>query len=267
MSDWIELVEDAGVKKRILREGNEQVPANSIVTVHYTGRLAANGEKFDSSLDKGQPFQFTLGENQVIKAWEVGVSSMKVGEKCELHCEPSYAYGEAGAPPTIPSNAVLLFEVELLDFEENPKDPDEIVAFCQRMKESGNGFMKESGLKQKALKCYEKALEKMKGCPKFPEELKIALLVNASIAASSLDEHKKSIEYSKKALNLNPQHSKAAYRLAFALCSVGDLSEAIGICRQFESNLVEFATLKSQIEQKQKQQEHREREMCSRMFK
>lgn len=267
MSDWIELTEDAGVKKQILKEGNGSVPANSIVIVHYTGRLAANGEKFDSSLDRGEPFKFTLGESQVIKAWELGVASMKVGEKCVLHCEPSYAYGEAGAPPSIPANAILLFEVELLDYEENPKEPAEIIAFCQRMKESGNEQMKGEGDKQKALKCYEKAVEKMKACPNFPEELKITLFVNASIASSSLNDHKKAVEYSRKALSLNPQHSKAAYRLAFALSSVGDLPEAISICQQFENGLAEFASLKSQIVQKQKQQEHREREMYGRMFK
>ncbi|XP_030838869.1 peptidyl-prolyl cis-trans isomerase FKBP1A [Strongylocentrotus purpuratus] len=83
------------------------------VSVHYTGTLT-NGKKFDSSKDRGKPFQFKIGTGQVIKAWDEGVMKMSVGEKAKLTCSPDYAYGAAGVKGTIPPNATLIFDVELL---------------------------------------------------------------------------------------------------------------------------------------------------------
>jgi len=88
-----------------------------MVTVHYTGWLAANGNKFDSSLDRGQPFQFMLGEGQVIKGWDEGVAGMKIGGKRQLLIPPSLGYGERGAGLAIPPNSTLIFDVELLKVE------------------------------------------------------------------------------------------------------------------------------------------------------
>jgi len=83
------------------------------VTVHYTGWLA-DGTKFDSSVDKGQPFEFDLGAGRVIKGWDEGVVGMKVGGKLKLTISPDLGYGAAGYPPVIPANATLTFDVELL---------------------------------------------------------------------------------------------------------------------------------------------------------
>lgn len=83
------------------------------VTVHYTGTLE-NGTKFDSSVDQGQPFTFPIGKGRVIKGWDEGVMTMKVGGKRRLIIPSSLGYGPAGSPPKIPPNATLIFEVELL---------------------------------------------------------------------------------------------------------------------------------------------------------
>lgn len=80
------------------------------VKVHYVGTLE-DGTKFDSSRDRNEMFEFTLGKGQVIKGWDKGVATMQIGEKAILKCSPEYGYGAAGSPPTIPPNATLLFEV------------------------------------------------------------------------------------------------------------------------------------------------------------
>lgn len=158
-----------GLKKMLLKEGDGwDTPENGDeVEVHYTGTLL-DGTKFDSSVDRGTPFKFTLGQGQVIKGWDIGIKSMKKGEKALLTIPSELAYGETGSPPTIPPSATLQFEVELLswvsvkdickdggifkkilvegDKWETPKDPDEVFVKYEAQLEDGTVVAKSDGV-------------------------------------------------------------------------------------------------------------------------
>ncbi|KAF8016238.1 hypothetical protein BT93_H1674 [Corymbia citriodora subsp. variegata] len=159
----------AGLKKKLVKEGEGWETPNSgdEVEVHYTGTLL-DGTKFDSSRDRGAPFKFKLGQGQVIKGWDEGIKTMKKGENALFTIPPELAYGESGSPPTIPPNATLQFDVELLSWTSvkdickdggvlkkvlvegeksgNPKDLDEVFVKYEASLENGTLISKSDGV-------------------------------------------------------------------------------------------------------------------------
>ncbi|XP_017321686.1 peptidyl-prolyl cis-trans isomerase FKBP4 [Ictalurus punctatus] len=134
---------DGGVLKLVKREGTgtELPMTGDKVFVHYVGTLL-DGTQFDSSRDRGEKFSFELGKGQVIKAWDIGVATMRIGEICQLICKPEYAYGSAGSPPKIPPSATLVFQVELFDFHGEDITEDEDGGIVRRIITKGEGYSK-----------------------------------------------------------------------------------------------------------------------------
>ncbi|MEZ4721838.1 MAG: FKBP-type peptidyl-prolyl cis-trans isomerase [Flavobacteriales bacterium] len=111
----------SGLVVEILKQGEGDKPqTGDIVKVHYTGTLKANGEKFDSSLDRGEPIEFPLGIGKVILGWEEGIGLLNRGTKARLIIPSALGYGSRAAGP-IPANSDLVFEVELIDFKPGPR--------------------------------------------------------------------------------------------------------------------------------------------------
>ena len=228
--------------REILAEGAGETPNDGDeVSAHYTGTLL-DGTKFDSSVDRGTPFKFTLGQGRVIKGWDQGFATMKKGEKAVLTCAPEYAYGANGSPPKIPPNSTLKFEVELLGFGPKKKEKwemsaEEKIEEATKAKATGNAQFK-AGEWDGAIGAYEEALDFLEhlgektGTPisdaqtAAVTDLRFSSLLNLSACLNKAGEFGAAAQKAGDALAIKADSVKALYRRGVARSNFGQLSEA-----------------------------------------
>ena len=229
------LTDDQKVKKKILVSGDEDVDwyeKGVDAHVDYEGRLAEDGEVFDRS-QYPKPFTVKMGAGQVIRGWEIGIKTMKIGEKAEFHINHEYAYGGPGKPPKIPQMADLIFKIELLQAGGQASSrwcysDTQLIERAEFLKGVGNGSFKSKKYLD-AIGKYRDAMahiEQMgknhkpenapdKGiCGKSEEEikqLKKTLLQNMSICTNNTGHARESIANMTKVIELDGETSKALY--------------------------------------------------------
>lgn len=240
----ISFAQDGGLKKKILKAAPEGAsgppPKGNEVEAHYTGTLASDGSKFDSSRDRGKPFKFTLGQGMVIKGWDEGFASMKVGEHAILKIRSDYGYGDTGSPPKIPPKAELLFDVELLGFKEKPKErwqmtDEERIAFANKIKAEGTELFKKKVYGEAAMK-YEDAASYSVGegisgddIPEDERPLYVSCWSNAAMSYINLKEWTDAISACNNVLSIGTEEKtniKVLYRRGLARMRLGLFKEA-----------------------------------------
>lgn len=268
----VELIPESNLIKNILKYGECNSPVNSQeVIAHYKGTLAS-GEKFDSSYDRNEPFKFTIGRGQVIKAWEECFKTMKKGEKALLIAPPEYAYGENGSPPTIPPNATLHFEVELIDFHDKKKeiwemDDEERTANAIVLKDDGTDLYKE-GKYNEAIELYNNSLKHIENVDN--NDLKIKIYLNICLCYQKLNNWVESSINCHNVLQIDKDNIKALFRLAnneincFNFDSAYEIFNRLVTLDPDNTYVDKYINI---IKTKQKNFEKKEKLMCKNIFK
>lgn len=266
----INISEDGGLTKTIIREGTgESPPAGANVKVHYVGTLE-DGTKFDSSRDRGDHFKFRIGKQQVIKGWDMGVATMKQGEVSLLKCRFDYAYGESGSPPTIPPKATLLFEIELFGWDDpEPETTQEKLKAANKNKEKGNTLFKEAKFSdaatayQQAVNFFGNSWGISESEKKEVDNIKLLCLLNLAACQIKTKDYNDCVLNCSKALDIDTKNIKALYRRGQAHSLNGDfekakedLTEALHLSPKSKEIREELDKLKANINNyKQKQKE------------
>jgi|EP01033_Poteriospumella_lacustris_P002230 peptidylprolyl isomerase len=229
LAGYIDISGDGGLLKKVLAEGSGDSPQpGDEVEAHYVGTLD-DGTVFDSSRSRGKPFKFQIGKRQVIKGWDQGFATMTLGEKAILRCRSDYAYGPSGQG-SIPANATLNFDVELLGFGPKKKEKweyttQEKIIEATKLKESGTAAFKE--------KNYEKALSDYTEAADLVEvgdgtlELYLACKLNCAQACINLTDYASAVTHASEVLKKDPQNVKALYRRGLSRNHLGLSEEAL----------------------------------------
>lgn len=229
LTDFIDISGDGGLLKKVIEEGSGDSPSvGDEVEAHYVGTLD-DGTVFDSSRARGKPFKFQIGKRQVIKGWDEGFATMKLGEKAILRCLPNYAYG-SGGQGSIPPNSTLNFDVELLGFGPKKKEKWELttgekIVEASKLKDFGNAAFKDKSFEE-ALANYTEAADLVEAGD-GTSELYIACKLNCAQACINLSDFASAITHSSEVLKKDPQNVKALYRRGLSRNHLGLSEEAL----------------------------------------
>ena len=267
--DFIPLTPDKGIKKQILQKGDNTFPVDGqLVTVHYIGKLS-DGTEFDSSYKRIYPFEFILGQNNVISLWDIGIKTMTKGEKAILIGTSDYCYQNQELP-NIPAGSTLHFEVELIDFKDKPKELFELTP------DERSTLMMENKLKAKTLydnnkipECimyYKKAIDSLLD-DSHPE--KINILCNLCIIYAKLLDWNNSLVYVQKAYEIDNKNTKILYWLAKAYYNLKKYDNAINISKKLnhldKNNSLARLIIKDSLSNKKFENE-KNKKMYQKMF-
>ncbi|KAH7820081.1 putative peptidyl-prolyl cis-trans isomerase [Monocercomonoides exilis] len=206
------------VVKKIIREGSGDRPSKGMnVRVHYVGTLT-DGTEFDSSRERKKVFEFNIGEGKVIKGWDIGIATMQVGEISIFKIAPDYAYGVMGKEPKIPSNANLIFNIEMIAFFPTPTSIEEKMAYGIERRLQGNDFVQKE-LWDYAGDQYERGIEMCENIECASDLMKAehiklmqALFLNRALCYLKVGAFKECIDDCTRALKYNPKNAKAYFR-------------------------------------------------------
>tara|TARA_Y100000591_G_scaffold28262_1_gene20882 strand:+ start:7822 stop:8871 length:1050 start_codon:yes stop_codon:yes gene_type:complete len=263
------LTPDKGITKKILKNGNNEFPNNGqLVTVHYIGTLE-DGTEFDNSYKRIYPFEFILGNNNVIPLWDMGIKTMSKGEKSILIGTSDYCYQNQELP-NIPAGSTLHFEVELIDFKDKPKELFELTP------EERTELMLDNKLKAKTLydnnkipECivyYKKAIDSLLD-DLHPE--KINILCNLAIIYAKLLDWNNSLIYIQKAYEIDNKNIKILYWLAKVYYNLKKYDNAINISKKLNhidpNNSLSRLIIKDSLSNKKFENE-KNKKMYQKMF-
>ena len=233
-SEYIKITEDGGVKKKIIKEGKgEKAVEGNEVKVNYIGK---NGSKiFDQTKDK--PYTFKIGAHTVIKGWEIGVKTMKVGEKSEFIFSPEYAYGKQKVSELIPENSTLNFEIELIEIVGKKKEIDDMeyeekLEKGKKYKEEGVERFKEGDYKgarekwDEATKYLDKYVNKYAEKEKEGTKVYQNVLCNLCNVCNKLKEYYALIIYANLGIKINNELPKLFYFRAIAFAQTSEFEKA-----------------------------------------
>jgi peptidylprolyl isomerase len=225
MDDFVALDDYLSKKTTIATQGEFPIKG-ATVSVHYTGKLL-DDTVFDSSIGRSE-FKFKLGHGQVIKGWDIGLASMRLGEHATLRIHPDYGYGKAGSPPKIPGDSVLIFDVQLLGIDLSTADltDEQRSERALLAKANGNDAYKAQDF-AKARDCYLEAIG-------FSKDSKMSLDLHSNLAQAylKLQDGQECVNACQKALEIDPRHPKALYRQSQGLVLLKEFKKAISILDQ-----------------------------------
>ena len=266
----INITDDGKVWKTIVTEGTgELAKKGDKVKVHYVGTLESNGEKFDSSRDRDDPFEFTIGQG-VIEGWSLGVATMKVGERSIFHIDSQYGYGESGSPPKIPGGATLVFDIELLSIKEGYATKEDAINAANKLSDEARPLF-GAGKFEEAISKYTKGLDALsEQWGKDVDEVKTKLHRNLAVAYSKIPNWKESLKNAEEVLKKDANDAKALLRKAEAEINLDNLQSARQAVEKginITKNSAPFVAMRTKLEAAEKAARKFENELFKKMMK